>query len=193
MDIEAVLFCTASFFLKLERGFIMKMLTVSYHIDEINVYDDDEKVFHGQFLHQQDVTYILHDAYDKEVLSLKTLKRKRSFFQRHKKDIYTIMKDQVDCGHFLIKKTCVSCDVDQVTYTMYSGVINGNEMLLIYDDQKFIAQIDIYQKESVLFLKDVSLTHIAVFMYMFFLEIGKVYSDVASFVAHLPHEMEVFL
>ncbi len=169
----------------------MKMLTVSYQANEIRVFDDDVKVFHGKFLHEKDCAYILNNTYDQEVLSLKRVKENSFFFQGRKKDTYTIMKNQVVCGHFVMTKTHVSCDIDQATYTMYSGVMNGKELLLIYYNQHFIAQMDIYQKECVLFLKDLSLTHIVVFMYMFFLETAKMHSDVASFIAHLPHEMEV--
>lgn len=167
----------------------MKMLSIKKTDINFFVYDEDVKILKGTFDHQNGIKISIYNAYDHKLLQCNSAKNSFKLFQGNKKEMYDCIFENGSTGELSDTKDGCLLEKGAYQYRLYSGIMNLKDMLIGYENSNFIFQIDSYQDETIVFLKDILYADIALFYFIFFHAKDKQYSSTSAFLTNMPEDM----
>ncbi len=154
------------------------------------VYDDMTCIYK---IMQEEGCYVLKNVYDRKVAVLRPSKDPFSFFPERKKTVYDFIFETRQAGTFCADRHAASLEEKGIRYICYSGRLMGKDMLIGYEDDNFIFQIDHYDERTSMFLKQPEYAVYASLYFGYFMFNGKRYSESDDFLSHLPEDMMSFV
>lgn len=168
----------------------MKMLTIKQAQSKFQIYDDDVCIY---TLTKDEESFCIKNAYDRKVALLKPQKESFSLFQDKKKIAFELIFETRAAGTWMDRKHTLTLEGNDGNYVFYSGRMLGKDMLIGYEADDFVFQIDHYDDHAVMFLKQPEYAVYAGLYYAYFIFNGKQYSDSEDFLSHLPEDMMSFV